>query len=57
VLFLFALRLQRSRARASAAAPKQAATIEGRARRPPRTVRESRERARLNTPELAKETT
>jgi sulfoxide reductase heme-binding subunit YedZ len=57
VLFLFALRLQRSRARASAAAPKQAATVEGRARRPPRTVRESRERARLNTPELAKETT
>ena len=57
VLFLFALRLQRSRARASAAAPKQAATVEGRARRPPRTVRESREPARLNTPELAKETT
>jgi sulfoxide reductase heme-binding subunit YedZ len=57
VLFLFALRLQRSRARASAAAPKQAATVEGRARRPPRTVRESREPARLNTPELAKEAT
>ena len=56
VLFLSALRVQRSRPRASATAQKQAATIDDRVGLTQRAVRETREHRRLNTSELAKET-
>lgn len=56
VIFLFALRLQASRSRASATAQKQAATIDARVGRTQRAARETREHRRLNTSELVKET-